>query len=102
VLYLLRVHFVWVNDVEKICNVQNATVVANLGNAHRTPYFGPTPSYDDDTGMYVAMVVRVSPLNNKLDRWEMVVSDTVNAKTTVTVLSPFTMAITDSFSGIGF
>lgn len=74
--------------------------LATLGNAHRTPIFGPIAETLNGT-TYAALVVQDSIVSNKLDTWALAVTDINSGASSVFTLSPFTDAQTDSVAGIG-
>eukprot|EP01090_Pellita_catalonica_P017209 TRINITY_DN5140_c0_g1_i2.p1 TRINITY_DN5140_c0_g1~~TRINITY_DN5140_c0_g1_i2.p1 ORF type:complete len:132 (+),score=16.10 TRINITY_DN5140_c0_g1_i2:41-436(+) len=76
-------------------------VVADLGNSHDTPYFGPVSVYLDSAhGVYYALVVSNGP-TTEWDRWSILSVDLHTFKVTLAGLSPWMIAETDSASGLG-
>jgi hypothetical protein len=77
-----------------------AKVLAVLGNAHRTPIFGPiVEALSGNT--YVAFVVQDSVISDMLDQWMLAVVDISSGNSSLLSLSPFIDGETDSVAGIG-
>eukprot|EP01130_Rhizamoeba_saxonica_P019264 TRINITY_DN9911_c0_g1_i1.p1 TRINITY_DN9911_c0_g1~~TRINITY_DN9911_c0_g1_i1.p1 ORF type:complete len:458 (-),score=96.59 TRINITY_DN9911_c0_g1_i1:43-1416(-) len=77
-------------------------VIAELGNAHETPYFGPLAEYmAHDKSVYAAVVVHNNFLDSNYDRWSLVNVALPSGKTNVMPIYPFMMAQSDSVSGLG-
>lgn len=77
-----------------------AKVLAVLGNAHRTPIFGPiVEALSGNT--YVAFVVQDSLISDMLDQWMLAVVDISSGDSSLLSLSPFIDGETDSVAGIG-
>jgi hypothetical protein len=87
-------------DVVRWSPGKTPKTLATLGNAHRTPIFGPLAEAVNGT-TYVAFVVQDSIISNKLDSWALAVVDINSGNANTYTLSPFTDGQTDSVAGIG-
>jgi len=84
-------------------NLQTAPkVLANLGDAHETEFFGPIASClnHQQTG-YFALVVHDGLIPIQTDRWALAVLDLTSGSTSTTPISPWMIAGTDSVAGFG-
>jgi hypothetical protein len=80
-----------------------ATVLAKLGNAHETDFFGPvSTSVNDEGTQYGAIAIARSILGNKFDRWEASLVSLVTGAVQRHDLSPWMVGETDNVAGMGF
>lgn len=81
-------------------SVSGPSKVASLGNGHITPYFGPLGTAYKD-GVFAALTVHDSADPN-LDLWAVSTVELPSGRASTRIMSPLTLAGTDSISGFDF